>query len=542
VKWALLLAFCVAVGATTWAGAQEEQSGLRVTIGYTLPESDSEDTENDLGNRYWSVTPQVTVESERRCEQAELTIAGESFFNGGRGFAAPEDELQFGDMAGDGYRFEDHAEGPTALAGETARIRATVRCISGDRISTATAQRDFELPTASCDQGPLRVGEVEGRVRAVDVWAHEEQGERVLRPGFLITPGSELSVAPAGRAEIGAPECNGLRVTLGQGDHVVGSYSHAGRGSSFSAENAVAEGDAHAGGVTVPDRATVWPIRPSSYEVRSTAKRVTVRVTRGAVLVGGPEDRPTLRVPAGHQASVLCSAGTCRAGHVRLFQAQEPWSTPPEGIVDRMPRRVTGESPPLSAFAPPFATIQAERLPAAGGEPDQVVIAWSREVRRADDSWLGFTDKTEQGFLGWKRVSSKRWELVYELPLECCPTMAIETGDVTGDGHLDALTRESQGSGGCGFSRVLISSNGRLGEEFAYDGCDYSMKIEKGAVVLQHGVGPCPSGDRAHCSGGTRVVVKRWNGSKLVTVADSVTCLDPGLDPARTCRPKTERD
>jgi hypothetical protein len=65
------------------------------------------------------------------------------------------------------------------------------------------------------------------------------------------------------------------------------------------------------------------------------------------------------------------------------------------------------------------------------------------------------------------------------------------------------------------------------------------MKIDRGDVVLMHGVGPCPSGSFAHCSGGTRTVVKHWNASKLVTASDSVECHTPKLDPARECRART---
>ena len=238
---------------------------------------------------------------------------------------------------------------------------------------------------------------------------------------------------------------------------------------------------------------------------------------------------------------MLCSA-TCLAGHLRLFQANEPWTTPAEGVLDRLPRNVEGASPPLSAFAPAFSNVDAKRLPAAGGEPEQAVVSWSRAVRRGDESFSGFTDAPEQGFLAWQRATPKRWELVYEQPLECCPATNIEVGDITGDGHLDALTNESQGSGGCGFTRVLISIEGRLREEFAYEGCDYSMLIEKDTVVLADGVGPCPFEGGAHCSGGTRKTIKRWNGTKLVTTRETVTCNEPHLDPARGCTPKRKRN
>jgi hypothetical protein len=549
VRWVFALAFCIAAGAATWGGATEEHAGLRVTIGYAMATADPEDDENRLGVRYWGVSPPVTLESPRRCDRAEVAVSQRLDFNGTLLAAREQDGLSPIDLTGDGFRFTGSIHGPgDASAGERVHFTAKARCFTGETVSTASTTRTFELPLASCDSGPLRVGEVKGLVSGED-WNH---GAVTLQPGDVITPGSDLRVPPGGQVELGNPECNGFRVVLFAGEHGVGSYDRSGRGDSFPAERAVGAGDSHAGGVQVAGQATIWPLdrrcrgcevaQASSYEVRSAPKRVTVRVTSGAVLVGGPDDEPALRVPAGHQASVVCSAGTCRAGYLRLFQASEPWSTPAEGVLDRLPRSVEGASPPLSVFAPAFSQVDAKSLPAAGGEPEQVVVAWSRAVRRGDESFSGFTDSPEQGFLAWQRATPKRWELVYEQPLECCPATNIEAGDLTGDGHLDALINESQGSGGCGFTRVLISSEGRLREEFAYVGCDYSMRIEKGAVVLADGVGPCPFEGGAHCSGGARTTIKRWNGTKLVTTRETVTCYEPHLDPARDCEPKQKRN
>jgi hypothetical protein len=550
VRSVLVAGFCIAAAATTLGGAAAgpNDPALRVEIGYALATSDPDDADNELGDKYWDISPPVRVESDRRCERAMLTTRADTFFNGRPGFGNPDGVSFESELAGDGYRFEDRAEGPgDALPGETVRVTATARCFSGETVSTATATREFDLPTASCDAGPLRVGEVEGHVTAVD-WDHEEQGQRALQPGFLVAPGSELMIEPGGHVEIGAPECNGFRVTLYEGRATIGSHARSARGGAFEAEKALAQGDAHAGGIAVSRRATIEPLGsrchgcaatgPTSYEVRSTPTRVTLRVYDGAALIRGAEDGPALRVPAGHQASVLCSAGACRAGHVRLFQPNEPWSAPPEGIADHLPRTAEGAFPPLGSLAPPHAHVTAKRLPAAGGEPDRIVVAWSREVRRGDASFSGFTDEPQHGFLAWQRVGATRWELAYEDVLPCCPSQAIETGDLTGDGHLDALTREAQGSGGCGFTRVLIGSHGRLREEFAYQGCDYSVSIEKGAVVLRDGVGPCPVEGGAHCSGGTRTTVKRWNGTRLVTAREAVECHRPHLEPARLCTPR----
>jgi hypothetical protein len=549
VRWGLALAFCAAAAAATWVGAAAgPEHPLRVEIGYALATSDPEDADNNLGNKYWDVSPPVTVESEEPCDRAELTTRADTFFNGEPGFGGPDGPVE-SELVGDGYRFEDRAVGPgDALAGETVRVTATARCFSGRSIFSATARREFELPAASCDGGPLRVGEVEGRVTAVD-WDHEEQGERVLLPGFLISAGSDVTVARGARVELGAPECNGFRVTLDEGLHAVGTYAQDGRGDPFSAERATAVGDSHAGGVQVPRRAIVWPLTfrcrgchgngPSSYEVRSTPDRTTVRVFSGAVLVG-VETPPTLRVPAGHQASVLCSENSCRAGHVRLFHPDEPWSTPADLALSDLPTVVQAEAPTPAQLAPQFSRVGVEWLAAAGRAPDQAAVSWSRTLRSAGGP-LGFEERTEQGFLIWQRVARDRWRLVYSRDFEYGGYTGVDVGDVTGDGHNDVLLETSMGTGACGPRRLVAYAGGRTRELFARDFCEGSAEIAGGSLKVTMGVGPCPEpAGSVHCHGGISTELFRWSGAKVATSRRTVECNRPTLDPARDCVPRKQ--
>lgn len=204
-RWVFALAFCIAAGATAWGGATEEHAGLRVTIGYAMATADPEDDENRLGVRYWDVSPPVTLESARRCDRADVAVSQRLDFNGTLLAAREQDGLSPIDLKGDGYRFTGSIHGPgDASAGERVHFTAKARCFTGETVSTASTTRTFELPLASCDSGPLRVGEVKGLVSGED-WNH---GAVTLQPGDVITPGSDLRVPPGGQVELGNPECN----------------------------------------------------------------------------------------------------------------------------------------------------------------------------------------------------------------------------------------------------------------------------------------------------------------------------------------------
>jgi hypothetical protein len=324
-------------------------------------------------------------------------------------------------------------------------------------------------------------------------------------------------------------------VLLFEGEGTVGGYDAHGRGDYFSGSRIVARGDARAGGFFVERArppATVRPIgRAARYEVRSGPRRVTVRVYDGAVLVSGTNQRKWIRVEADRQTSVLCSTPRrCIPTRPRIFQPSEPWTTPPNAHLRDLPRHVAGADPPLSALLPQFAKGTAKRLAATRGEPAQIVVDWSRHVRRA-----GRSKELEQGLIVWQRDATG-WQVSYRHRYPDGLTRELEFGDVTGDGHDDILLTEAQGTGYCGPRLILGTVAGKVEQIFRRYFCEGEAKIEKGALIFRVPVGPCPYRQgSAHCFGGWRRVVMRWHGRQLVSSKSSIRCNLPRLDPATHC-------
>lgn len=540
-RWVLVLVFCAAVAGATWAELEGDPAGLEVEIGEAMPLPQPGDDYNRLGDRYWDVSPPVRVRVPADCRGAEVATEARALWNG-RPFRR-------GANAGDGGGFGPLSSGQVAEwasaygnAGETIEIEAKARCHDGREVSTT---RRFELPTASCDGGPIRVFDLKGSATQLDdnYFAREVP----LRPGDLVGSNTLVRVAAGGRLVLGAPECNGFRAVLSAGEHSLGGYDRSGRGFWFSGTEIVARGDQHAGGLVVegrsgePPRAHVLPLgeqcrdcstpRPASYEVRSSSTRVTVRVYLGSVLVTGLDERRAVRVSALHQTSVFPSARL--PTEPRLFQPGEPWTTPARLRMRSAAWFVPGAKPRLRRLAPQFARISAERLRASGGTPEQLLVSWSRELRlsrfRSEPQSGVFIWQREQA--GWRRVYSRRFR-PYEYGYAA-------TGDVTGDGHPDVLIQDVMGTGACGPRVLLATAGGRVRELFNRDFCEGNAEIRRGALVVTEGVGPCPYREAsAHCRGGWRTTVLRWRGAKLTSSERTVRCHLPRLDPAHLCEPR----
>ncbi len=212
-RWVLALAFCIAAGAATWGGLRDDEPGLRLTIHETMPFADPGDDANVLGRRYWDVQPRFSVEP--RCVGLRLSSGRQIRYNG-RAVGGADD---------------------VATAGDAVVISASARCRNGLH---ARAERLIELPTASCDAGPLRVFDMQGSATSYD-WNHDDQSFP-LRPGHLVSPGSPVKVSPGGWIELGAPDCNLLRVRFFEGENTVGGYERTGRGDWFSGRRVLARG------------------------------------------------------------------------------------------------------------------------------------------------------------------------------------------------------------------------------------------------------------------------------------------------------------
>jgi hypothetical protein len=458
-----------------------------------------------IGERYWSVEPRVTVDPN--CPGLRVSSSSRTLYNGVP--VSPNAEI---------------------LAGDT--VRVTARAICGDGTG-GRATRGIEIPPASCHAGPLRIFDLQG---SATIWDMNHEDRRMeVHEGDLVSPGSSIRVSRGGRVEVGAPECNGFRVVLFEGEGGVGGYDAHARGDSFSGSRIVARGDVHAGGFYVERArppATVRPVgRVARYEVRSGQRRVTVRVYAGAVLVSGTNERKWVRVGADRQTSVLCSRPwKCVPTRPRLFQPSEPWTTVPGARLRGLPRHVAGADPPLSALMPQFATGTAKHLAASGGAPAQIVVDWSRNVRRP-----GRAQSLEQGLIVWQRDPTG-WDVAYRHNYPNGLTRELDFGDVTGDGHEDILLIEARGSGYCGPRQVLATVDGRVERLFRRYLCEGRAKIELGDLLFEVPVGRCPYRQgSAHCYGGWRRVVMRWRGRRLVRSSSTPRCNLPRLDPATGC-------
>jgi hypothetical protein len=452
--------------------------------------------DNPLGERYWNISPRVSVQP--RCRGLRLTKSLHVLFN---------DELVSRD------------EGP-ALAGDTLRIATNASCPDG---SMGFAEREFKLPPASCDAGPLRVYRLQGKAESRD-WNHGDR-RMDLREGDLVSPGSPLRVSKGGQIELGAPECNGMRAVLFEGENWVGGYNRGSRGDWFSGSRIFMKADRHTGRFSVPGgprggpRATVTPVGDlTSFVVRSFPERVIVRVYRGSALVSGSSERQRFRARAGEQSAVRC-ARACRATPPRIFQPREPWSS----------TLIRG----FARLAPRFARFETRLLPATQRAPQQLLVAWSREVRRRDG--LFPLAHREEGYRIWQRQAG-RWRLVYAVRIPEHFWSGYQVGDVTRDGHPDVLIEESMGTADCGIRRLVATVAGRVQQVYRRRTCETRHRIQGGRLLVNEPVGPCPSRVASvHCFGGRRTFVRRWDGRLFVTVSVRTSCVLPRLDPAANC-------
>jgi hypothetical protein len=182
------------------------------------------------------------------------------------------------------------------------------------------------------------------------------------------------------------------------------------------------------------------------------------------------------------------------------------------------------------------AGVPAERwfLPASRAAPEEVVVSWNASERSRATPY-------ESGFSIWRRLPApgEGWRPVHSERFPNLGALNIQLGDVTRDRHDDILIEAAEGSAGCGVRHVLATVGGRVREIYrSPETCEASFFIAAGALYVVERIGPCPypGAQSAHCRGGERRTVRRWNGKKLVAVRSSVACDLPRLDPARGCR------
>ncbi len=188
-----------------------------------------------------------------------------------------------------------------------------------------------------------------------------------------------------------------------------------------------------------------------------------------------------------------------------------PWATPidqPLPAADIAPERLV----PPGAEATDLTV-----LPAAGGVPEQVVVAWSRGA----DPFA-----RAHGLAVWQRFPEPpAWSVVYAFrdgPGDGVLGLRIEaTGDLTGDAHLDVLSREDLGgSGACAVWRVVAAGPEGTRQVYREQTCDARVEIGDGVLVVTEAVfGP----DDPHCCPSAfRTTTLRWDRQGWTVVGRTV--------------------
>ncbi len=515
-RWLLLTAFVVSAGLATVAGFREPEIQIDVDVGYALPELEDY---NPPARRIWFGTLDIAARSERPC--GSLSVVAR------RSPSSGYEHTEFMRLRSAGRRIRG-SERYDVAAGQPYWIEVTAECRGGDGDGVrSTAHLTLRAGYRAC----------EGSVRILS------SKSPAARVGTTIKSGEALGVDRP--VVVGAPECNGFHATLLTGSTRIGSYRPGGRGASFSGRAiTVSRGDSHGGDFAIertplvvrPRGLRLCPQcalpRPSAYAVRSHGKRAVVRVYSGSVDVTGAA--APLRLREWHDGFFVCAGPqSCRLVAMRLVQPGDRLR------IDPLPRPslrfiLPGQAAPLTeALAPPRAASTVTTVPAAGGEPRELVVQWYRETRREGER----DARGESGVFVWQHVRGA-WHLArryYATRFE--PHLRTHVGDVTGDGHRDVLVdRVTGGTGNCGTRIVFASLQGEIRRVYRQNFCEGRIAAEGGRLVQTLPVGPCPHRPGGvHCFGGSATTVLRLVGRRLVPVSRTIECALPRLDPRRNC-------
>lgn len=178
---------------------------------------------------------------------------------------------------------------------------------------------------------------------------------------------------------------------------------------------------------------------------------------------------------------------------------------------------------PVEALVPPGAELTDRvDLPAAGGLPDQVAVAYAI----GEDPFA-----REHGFAIWERFPEPpSWSVVYAIvdpPKRGVLGVRLQAGDVTGDGHDDVLVfEETGGTGACGTWSVVAASTGDTGRVFKRRTCDAEFRLLGGALELREAV--YEPGDPHCCPSAFRYATYEWDGARFVETSSRLELTPQG--------------
>jgi hypothetical protein len=193
------------------------------------------------------------------------------------------------------------------------------------------------------------------------------------------------------------------------------------------------------------------------------------------------------------------------------------------------------ELPALGHGSDAPSTLECLQIPRRLVPDDAEAAAWMLGVRHFVVAWR--EHGAGSGVAVWRRSRGGSWDRLLERRRPTALQYAISVDDVTGDGRLDLLASEQEGSGGCGPRIAFRVEAGRVTRLFRRSTCELDSDLRDGLLWFREPIGDCPDpGRAAHCHGGVRITIRGWSGDRLVVDRVIVRCLRQRLDPGRGCR------
>ena len=178
---------------------------------------------------------------------------------------------------------------------------------------------------------------------------------------------------------------------------------------------------------------------------------------------------------------------------------------------------------PDPALVPPGAELTDRiELPAGGGLPDQVAVAYAI----GEDPFA-----REQGFAVWQRFPDPpAWSVVFAFvdpPAREVLVIGLQVGDLTRDGHDDVLVFEQTGGTGvCGRWRVIAAVSEGAEVVFTRRTCDTEFLVQGDALDLREAV--YEPEDPHCCPSAFRYATYEWNGRRFEETSSRVEPVDGG--------------
>jgi hypothetical protein len=296
------------------SGVAQESPRVDLELGESPAYRASETAGYPAGVVPWDIYVPATVSSDRECDELGYTSRRRNLFDGRVGLNRQEAGSE--KRSGPIQRVEFGGPQVFGDPGEKVILSARAWCRIGAAVfSSAPVTKRFEIPSHSCEAGPLRVMSLRG-----SAWREDQNviNKRVplYRGHFLITA-YDAWLGRRGRVVFGAHECNGFTVALsGTADFSPGTYVRRGLGDPTWVDgdaHVLFNGDRHAGGIEMAQNGVVVPLQqPGVVRFRvdlsppGGPRRSRVRVLHGAVAVAGWPRRSFVTVLTGQ--SLPCGA------------------------------------------------------------------------------------------------------------------------------------------------------------------------------------------------------------------------------------------